>query len=59
MHRFALQDEVLALADTAGIPIAATILGKSVISERIPDTWDSTKGDSVTQESPSSLNRAI
>lgn len=36
MHRFALQDEVLALADTAGIPIAATILGKSVISERHP-----------------------
>ncbi len=37
MHRFALQDEVLQLADTAGIPIAATILGKSVISERHPN----------------------
>ncbi len=36
MHRFRLQDELLRLADSAGIPIAATMLGKSVISERHP-----------------------
>ncbi len=36
IHRFALQDELLALAEGAQIPIAATILGKSVISEMHP-----------------------
>ncbi len=36
IHRFGLQDELMALAEQAGIPIAATILGKSVISERHP-----------------------
>ncbi len=36
MHRFRLQDELLRLSESAGIPIAATILGKSVISERHP-----------------------
>ncbi len=37
MHRFRLQDELLQLSEAAGIPIAATILGKSVISERHPN----------------------
>ncbi len=36
IHRFGLQDEMLALAEQTRIPIAATILGKSVISERHP-----------------------
>lgn len=36
MHRFGLQDELVSLAEQTGIPIAATILGKSVISERHP-----------------------
>mgnify|MGYP003662876722 CR=1 FL=1 len=36
MHRFRLQDELLQLAENASIPIAATMLGKSVISERHP-----------------------
>jgi len=36
IHRFALQDDLLALAEQAAIPIAATLLGKSVISERHP-----------------------
>jgi len=34
MHRFGLDGELLALAERTGIPIAVTILGKSVISER-------------------------
>lgn len=37
IHRFGLQDELLRLSESAGIPIAATILGKSVISERHPN----------------------
>ncbi len=36
IHRFGLQELLLALAEKAGIPIATTILGKSVISERHP-----------------------
>ena len=36
VHRFGLDGELLALAERTGIPIAATILGKSVISERHP-----------------------
>lgn len=36
IHRFGLQDELLLLAETVGIPIAATMLGKSVVSERHP-----------------------
>ena len=36
IHRFGLQDQLLALAEQANIPIAATILGKSVISEKHP-----------------------
>jgi indolepyruvate decarboxylase len=36
VHRFGLQDEVLALAEKHGIPICATILGKSVVSEIHP-----------------------
>jgi indolepyruvate decarboxylase len=36
IHRFALQDDLIALAEGAGLPIATTILGKSVISEGHP-----------------------
>ena len=36
IHRFGLQDELLALAEATGMPIATTILGKSVISESHP-----------------------
>jgi indolepyruvate decarboxylase len=36
IHRFGLQDLVLALAEKTGMPIAATILGKSVIRETHP-----------------------
>ena len=36
IHRFGLQDRLLALAEGAGIPMAATMLGKSVVSERHP-----------------------
>lgn len=36
IHRFGLQDELLKLAESANIPIATTMLGKSVVSERHP-----------------------
>jgi len=36
IHRFHLQAELLALAESTGMPIATTILGKSVISEAHP-----------------------
>ena len=36
IHRFGLQDQLLALAEGAGIPITTTILGKSVIGETHP-----------------------
>jgi len=36
VHRFNLQDELLKLAESAQIPIAATVLGKSVVSETHP-----------------------
>lgn len=36
IHRFALQDQLLGLAEQTGIPIAATLLGKSVIRETHP-----------------------
>lgn len=36
IHRFSLQDELLRLAESTGMPIATTILGKSVISEAHP-----------------------
>lgn len=36
IHRFGLQDQVLQLAEQASIPIAATVLGKSVIRETHP-----------------------
>jgi indolepyruvate decarboxylase len=36
IHRFGLQDELIALAEQTGMPIATTILGKSVISESHP-----------------------
>jgi indolepyruvate decarboxylase len=36
IHRFGLQGLLLDLAERAGIPIAATMLGKSVVNERHP-----------------------
>ncbi len=36
IHRFGLQQPLLAFAEEAGIPIVTTMLGKSVISERHP-----------------------
>jgi indolepyruvate decarboxylase len=36
IHRFGLQDDLLTLAESTGMPIATTILGKSVISEAHP-----------------------
>lgn len=36
IHRFRLQAELLSLAESTGMPIATTILGKSVISEAHP-----------------------
>ena len=36
IHRFGLQDDLLALAEETGMPIATTILGKSVIPEGHP-----------------------
>lgn len=36
IHRFGLQDMVIQLAEQAGIPIATTILGKSVVDETHP-----------------------
>jgi TPP-dependent 2-oxoacid decarboxylase len=36
VHRFGLQDQVLALVEKTQIPVAATVLGKSVIGEQHP-----------------------
>ncbi|MBN2474297.1 MAG: alpha-keto acid decarboxylase family protein [Pirellulales bacterium] len=36
IHRFGLQDRLLALAEGAGIPITTTMLGKSVVGETHP-----------------------
>ncbi len=36
IHRFGLQDEVIKLAEQARIPMAATLLGKSVVRETHP-----------------------
>jgi indolepyruvate decarboxylase len=36
LHRFGLQDQVLRFAEQNRIPISATLLGKSVVSERHP-----------------------
>jgi len=36
IHRFGLQDQLLALAEKTNMPIAATMLGKSVIAETHP-----------------------
>ena len=37
IHRFGLQDSLLRLIERTGYPVAATLLGKSVISERHPN----------------------
>lgn len=36
IHRFGLQDELIGLAEETGMPVATTILGKSVVSEGHP-----------------------
>ncbi|CAN5735095.1 thiamine pyrophosphate-binding protein [soil metagenome] len=36
VHRFGLQDDMLALAEASGLPMATTLLGKSVIAEEHP-----------------------
>lgn len=36
VHRFGLRDQILKLAEQNNIPICATLLGKSVVSERHP-----------------------
>ena len=36
VHRFGLQNELLRLAQKTGIPVAATLLGKSVVGEQHP-----------------------
>jgi len=36
IHRFGLQDALVRLVETSGFPVAATILGKSVIAEMHP-----------------------
>lgn len=36
VHRFGMQDGIVALARTTGIPVATTILGKSTVSEDDP-----------------------
>lgn len=36
MHRFGLGQEVVKLAESAGIPMCSTLLGKSVVSEKHP-----------------------
>ena len=53
MHRFRLQDELLKFAESANIPIAATILGKSVVSERHPlfvGLYEGALGDQAVTE---------
>ncbi len=36
IHRFALREQVLKLAESSNIPMSATLLGKSVVSEKHP-----------------------
>jgi len=36
MHRFGLQEQLIQLVEGSGFPVAATLLGKSVISEQHP-----------------------
>lgn len=50
VHRFQLQDQLLTLAEQANIPIAATLLGKSVIRERHPLFVGVYEGAMGTQE---------
>ena len=53
LHRFGLQDELLRLAESARIPIATTMLGKSVISERHPmfiGLYEGALGDQAVTE---------
>ena len=53
IHRFALQDELLAFAEKTGIAIAATMLGKSVVSEHHPNyigLYEGALGDPAVTE---------
>jgi indolepyruvate decarboxylase len=53
VHRFGLQDDLIDLAESANLPIATTILGKSVVSEGHPlfvGVYEGAMGrDEVTQ----------
>ena len=57
IHRFRLQSELISLAESTGMPIATTILGKSVISEAHPLLPGSTRGEWAAPRSPSWWNR--
>jgi indolepyruvate decarboxylase len=37
IHRYGLQNHLIRLVEKTGIPVAATLLGKSIISERLPE----------------------
>lgn len=53
LHRFGLQNELLTLAESSGIPIATTMLGKSVVSEKHPlfvGLYEGAIGDSEVTE---------
>ena len=53
VHRFGLQDTLVELVDRARIPVAATLLGKSVISEEHPlylGIYEGAMGQPAVQE---------
>lgn len=53
MHRFGLQEELVALVERSRIPVAATLLGKSVISEAHPyylGVYEGAMGQAAVQQ---------
>src|SRR5215203_876236 len=56
IHRFELQDKLLALIDKTQIPVAATILSKSVISELHPLLLESMKEQLARKKHVNMLN---
>ena len=59
IHRFHLQSELISLAEATGMPIATTILGKSVISEAHPLFAGVYEGGMGRAEVTDSSNRRI